>query len=271
MAIFHRGTRRGLRGAAARGRQRDRRGGARRCSTRETLACGGASFPGGVPDGAGFVLLAEADGSRAEAERVRAELVEAAGEGAVGVYAPSDREGVDALWRWRSGLAFAVLARRGGVVAEDIVVPLDRVEEAMDETLEIGRRHDLVGLSFGHAGDGNLHSAFLVDSGATRTSSPAPSSRSRISSTLAVRLGGSVSGEHGLGLLKRGQLARQWGPRALDLHEEIKRLFDPKNLLNPGKKLARPCPASLTRPWRPEADLVTQCYLQVRREIGTPA
>ncbi len=205
----------------------------------ETLACGGASFPGGVPDGAGFVLLAEADGSRDEAERVAAELVEAAGEGAVGVYAPRDREGIDAFWRWRSGLAFSVLARRGGVVAEDIVVPLDRVEEAMDETLEIGRRHDLIGLSFGHAGDGNLHSAFLVS-----PEEPAELHRAELAVSdlfdLAVRLGGSVSGEHGLGLLKRGQLARQWGERALDLHTEIKQLFDPKNLLNPGKKLARP-------------------------------
>jgi glycolate oxidase subunit GlcD len=213
----------------------------------ETLACGAGSFPGGVPEGAGFVLLAEADGSRQEAERVRAELVEAAGAGSVGVYAPNEREGVDAFWRWRSGLAFAVLARRGGVVAEDIVVPLDRVEEAMDETLAIGRRHDLVGLSFGHAGDGNLHSAFLV----------APDDPDELGRAVhaveelfdvAVRLGGSVSGEHGLGLLKRGQLARQWGDRALDLHAEIKRLFDPKNLLNPGKKLARPVPGEAHAP-----------------------
>ena len=54
---------------------------------------------------------------------------------------------------------------------------------------------------------------------------------------LAARTGGSVSGEHGLGLFKRGQLARQWNERALTLHAEIKRVFDPKNLLNPGKKL----------------------------------
>jgi FAD/FMN-containing dehydrogenase len=207
----------------------------------EALDCGRASFPGGVPEGAGFVLLAEADGSRNEAERIQAELVEAAGQGAVGVYAPRDRGGVDAFWRWRSGLAFAVLARRGGVVAEDIVVPLDRVEEVMEETLQIGRRHDLVGLSFGHAGDGNLHSAFLV-------SPDEPDELRRVELAvedlleLTIRLGGSVSGEHGLGLLKRGRLARQWSPRALDLHEQIKQIFDPKNLLNPGKKLARPTP-----------------------------
>jgi FAD/FMN-containing dehydrogenase len=57
--------------------------------------------------------------------------------------------------------------------------------------------------------------------------------------TLAVGLGGSVSGEHGLGLAKRGALARQWPEPALALHEQIKDVFDPKGLLNPGKKLAR--------------------------------
>jgi FAD/FMN-containing dehydrogenase len=56
---------------------------------------------------------------------------------------------------------------------------------------------------------------------------------------LAASLGGSVSGEHGLGVAKRGALALQWPDRALDLHDSIKRLFDPKGLLNPGKKQAR--------------------------------
>jgi glycolate dehydrogenase FAD-linked subunit len=207
----------------------------------ETLACSGASFPGGVPDGSGFVLLAEADGSRDEAERIQAELLEAAGEGALCVHAPRDRSGVEAFWRWRSGVTFAVLARRGGMVAEDVVVPLDRVQEVMEATVEIGRRHDLVGLSFGHAGDGNLHSAFLVAPGDEDELRRVALAVEELFE-LAIRLGGSVSGEHGLGLLKRGRLARQWSPRALDLHEEIKRLFDPKNLLNPGKKVARPVP-----------------------------
>ena len=56
---------------------------------------------------------------------------------------------------------------------------------------------------------------------------------------MAAALGGSISGEHGVGLVKRGALALQWPPAALALHEQIKRVFDPKNLLNPGKKLAR--------------------------------
>jgi glycolate oxidase len=56
---------------------------------------------------------------------------------------------------------------------------------------------------------------------------------------VVAELEGSIAGEHGVGLLKRGQLSRQWSRRAVELHEQIKRLFDPKDLLNPGKKLAR--------------------------------
>ena len=138
-----------------------------------------------------------------------------------------------------------MIARRGGVVSEDIVVPIDRVEEALEQTLEIGRRHDLIGLVVRPRGRRQPALVLPGRPASSRRSSRRAELAVEDLFDLAVRLGGSVSGEHGLGVLKRGQLARQWGPRALELHEEIKRLFDPKNLLNPGKKLARPIGESL--------------------------
>ncbi len=195
------------------------------------IAAAGGSFPGGVPAGASFLVIAEADGTREEAVRLRDELVAVLEESAVAVAAPEPAE----LWRWREGVAFAVIALRGGKSGEDVVVPLDRLAEAIDETVEIGRRHGLQACSWGHAGDGNVHANFVVD-----PRNEAELGRARDGAeevfAMAIRLAGSISGEHGIGWTKRGWLERQWGPRAMELHRELKRVFDPKGLLNPGKK-----------------------------------
>ncbi|MDX6671340.1 MAG: glycolate oxidase [Solirubrobacteraceae bacterium] len=205
------------------------------------LKASAGSFPGAVPEGAGLMVIADADGSAAQAATLRAELVEALGEGALAVHAPESAAEVRELWRWRDGVSIAVTAQRGGKVSEDIVVPLDRLAEAIDETLAIGARHDLQTCSWGHAGDGNLHSTFMVAPGDAEELARATLAAQELFE-LARSLGGSVSGEHGLGLVKGGQLAGQWAPAALALHERVKQAFDPKGLLNPGKKLARPAP-----------------------------
>jgi FAD/FMN-containing dehydrogenase len=203
------------------------------------LAIAAPSLGIDVPPGARFLVIAEADGSAAEAQRLRAEVVEVLGEDALGVHAPDDRRAIAGLWRWRDGVSLAVTAQRGGKVSEDVVVPVDRLAEAIEGTLDIGRRHELVTCSWGHAGDGNLHSTFLVDRDDAAELTSAAAAAEEVFA-LAVELGGSISGEHGVGWVKRGQLARQWGPRALELHAELKRCFDPKDLLNPGKKLVTP-------------------------------
>jgi glycolate oxidase subunit GlcD len=200
-----------------------------------TLDAARGSFPARVPDAAGFLVIAEADGSEAEARRLAGELAEALGDGAVAIHAPTSSAEVAALWRWRDGVSIGVTAQRGGKVSEDIVVPLDRLGEAVERTLAIGRRHGLAACSWGHAGDGNLHSTFMLD-----PSDEAELSRAHAAAddlfALAVELGGSISGEHGTGLVKRGALARQWAPRLLELHAAVKDTFDPKGLMNPGKK-----------------------------------
>jgi FAD/FMN-containing dehydrogenase len=183
-------------------------------------------------------VIAEADGTREQAERLLAELRTVLAERALGVETFATGAGAEALWRWRDGVSIAVSGQRGGKVSEDIVVPLDGLAEAVEETVAIGARHGLEACSWGHAGDGNLHSTFLVDRSSADDLAKAAGAAEDLFA-LAVRLGGSVSGEHGLGIAKRGQLARQWPVAALDLHDRVKRAFDPKGLMNPGKKLSR--------------------------------
>jgi glycolate oxidase subunit GlcD len=202
------------------------------------LAAAAPAFPGSVPDGARFAVIVEADGVQEQAERLRGELRTVLATEALEVETFATGPGAEALWRWRDGVSIAVSAQRGGKVSEDIVVPIDRLAEAVEETVAIGTRHGLDACSWGHAGDGNLHSTFLVD----RSNADELARAERAAEdlfALAVRLGGSVSGEHGLGVAKRGELARQWPAAALDLHDRVKRAFDPKGLLNPGKKLSR--------------------------------
>jgi glycolate oxidase subunit GlcD len=199
----------------------------------ETMRYAGSTFPGEVPDGA-FAVIAEADGSHDEAARVRADLLELFEEDAVALYAPETAAEIAALWTWREGLTMVVGAQRGGKASEDIAVPLDRLAEAIEESLEVGRRLGLPASSWGHAGDGNLHTTFLLDPTDERELELA----ARVSEelfALALRLGGTISGEHGVGFIKRNWLERQLGPRAFELHAAVKRAFDPRNLLNPGK------------------------------------
>jgi glycolate oxidase subunit GlcD len=186
-------------------------------------------------EGDGFLLICDVEGDAAAVARERDELEAALRDaGASSVEAPADgRE----LWRWRDRVSPAVVARRGGKLSEDVAVPLDRLADAVEETVAIGARHELEACSWGHAGDGNLHSTFLLAPGDAAQLERAQAAAEELFA-MAVRLGGTVSGEHGLGVLKRGQLARQWAPAALGAHRAIKRALDPKGLFNPGKKVA---------------------------------
>jgi len=199
-----------------------------------TVSAAAATFPTSL-DPPGLMLIAEADGSRDHAEAVRAELLEAlAADGGRVVHAPRDRSDVTALWRWRDGVSLAVAAQRGGKLSEDIVVPVDRLAEAIEGVLEIGRRHELPACSWGHAGDGNVHATFMVANDDHDQLTRAEAAAHELFA-LAVELGGALSGEHGIGQLKRDELATRWTRTDRRLHTGIKNTFDPKGLLNPGK------------------------------------
>jgi glycolate oxidase subunit GlcD len=197
-----------------------------------TIAIVRGAIPG--PEVSGFVLIAEIDGTEREVAAARAELIEALDTGARTIRSP-DR---DELWAWRESVAWGVAAQRGGKLSEDVVVPVEHLATAVDEVAAIAARHELQGCSWGHAGDGNLHATFLID-----LTDPAELKRAEVAAAevfaMAERLGGSISGEHGVGLVKRGHLGTNWTARERELQLALKAAFDPRNLMNPGKKVVR--------------------------------
>jgi FAD/FMN-containing dehydrogenase len=132
----------------------------------------------------------------------------------------------------------AVSTELGGKASEDIFVPVPRLAEAIGAIHAIGDELGLRACTWGHAGDGNLHATFLLDTGIPGDADRANAAAERLFA-LAISLGGGVTGEHGIGYVKRGQLERQWSETTVALHEQIKRCFDPNGVLNPGKKVAR--------------------------------
>jgi FAD/FMN-containing dehydrogenase len=199
-----------------------------------TMRLAGAGFPAEIPPGK-FCVLAEADGSHDEAARIREWLLEVLGEDAGALHAPERADEIAALWRWREGVTLRVQAHRGGKVSEDVAVPLERLGEAIEESLAIGERLGLPAASWGHAGDGNLHTTYLIDRDADDDRRVAAQASDELFE-VALRLGGTISGEHGVGAVKRRWLERRLGPKAAELHAAVKQAFDPLNLLNPGKK-----------------------------------
>ncbi len=192
------------------------------------------AYPGTVPAGSRFALIAEVDGPGEEARRQAAELRDVLETDALQVDDPRSAE----LWRWREGFNPSVTSLRGGKVGEDIVVPVSRLAEAVQRIRAVGEELAIPTCTWGHAGDGNIHANFVIDPADPRELDRANENTQRFFD-LAVELGGRVTGEHGIGYLKRGQLARQWSEPEILLHERVKHAFDPTGVLNPGKKLAR--------------------------------
>ena len=194
------------------------------------LALAGAGFPGGAPEGAGFLVIAESDTGAQDASA----LADALSAGAIGEVRIVDNPA--GLWRWRDGVGLVVTAARGGKLSDDIAVPVERLAQAVAGVAEIGVRHALTSCSWGHAGDGNLHATFLLDPRDDLAVARARHAADDVLA-LAIELGGTISGEHGIGVLKNGWLRRQWSPAAVAAHEAVKDALDPSGIFNPGKKL----------------------------------
>jgi glycolate oxidase len=194
-----------------------------------------SEFAFGIDESAGALLLVSVDGSREEVERTARVVEDVVRElGGYDVLRSETREDEDKLWDVRRALSPAI--KKFGTLKfnEDVVVPRSRVPELIERVVEIGRRHETFVVNFGHLGDGNIHVNFMCersDSEAVRRA------RAAVGETFAaaVELGGTISGEHGIGYVKAPYLEMALGGATVEAMRRVKRALDPAGILNPGK------------------------------------
>ncbi len=193
-----------------------------------------------LPEGAGALLMIEVDGPRHNLEQAAAVVKSAAEvDGALSVDIAQTEEEVERLWRTRKALSPALRNVAPKKINEDVVVPVSRIPDLIAGLEELSKKNDIQIVNFGHAGNGNIHVNLLTDPDDAEKMARAHHCLDALFN-LVLELGGSLSGEHGVGLEKRDYIDREIDPATLALMHRIRRQFDPKGILNPGKTLPPP-------------------------------
>jgi D-lactate dehydrogenase len=190
-----------------------------------------------LPQGAGALLMIEVDGQAAGMEAAVETIRKAAGNGGLLAFAAATTpKEAEQLWATRKALSPALRKLAPNKLNEDVVVPVSRIPDLIDGLGELSREYDIPIVNFGHAGNGNIHVNLLYDTQDPQQEKNALPCLSRVFD-LVIRLGGTISGEHGIGIAKRDYVSRAIDADTLALMRAIKRQFDPKGILNPGKVL----------------------------------
>ena len=189
----------------------------------------------GLPTDVEAVTLMEVDGHAAEVEDQAARIEQIAREhGARDVRRAATTEEATQLASARR-TAFSALARRAPtVILEDVTVPRSRLAEMVSAIQRIATDHDVTVGTFGHMGDGNLHPTFLTDERNTDEMERVEAALKEVFQE-TIDMGGTITGEHGVGLAKKPFLPSAVGSVAMDLMQRLKKDFDPVGILNPGK------------------------------------
>jgi len=192
-------------------------------------------FAFGLSKEAEAILLVAVDGSREDVEKNAETIERVIGEnGGFDILRARSKEEEDKLWDVRRAISPSLMKYGTLKINEDVVVPRSRVPELVARIEQIGKKYNTFVANFGHAGDGNIHVNFVVD-----REDPEQIVRARecVSETfkLSVELGGTISGEHGIGYVKAQYLTYAIDEPTLEIMKGIKRIFDPKGILNPGK------------------------------------
>jgi len=188
--------------------------------------------PGMLPQDTHAMLMIEMDGATSEIADARLAILQACrNEGLIGAEAVADSK---ALWAARKALSPLLRDIAPKKINEDVVVPVSRLPELLQGLGELSRKYQVANANFGHAGNGNIHVNLLVDPDDPVQMQRAEACLDDVFS-LVLRLNGTLSGEHGVGTEKRAFVGREIDPVTLALMRQIKRVFDPNNVLNPGK------------------------------------
>ncbi|EGV49892.1 FAD-binding oxidoreductase [Candidatus Endoriftia persephone] len=188
-----------------------------------------------LPPEVGALLMIEVDGASHSIEQIAAEVATAATvEGLIEIHQAKTTEEIAALWKTRKALSPALRNVAPKKINEDVVVPVSHIPRLIDELERLSAQSGITIINFGHAGNGNIHVNLLLDPDDPLQMAAGNAALSQLFD-LVLALGGTISGEHGVGLAKRDFVPREIDPPTLELMRAIKRQFDPNNILNPGK------------------------------------
>ena len=189
----------------------------------------------GLPTQADAMLLIEVDGHKEQVEEeIRQITAICRQNGATQLEVAADETQAASLKAARRTTLAALARRKPTTILEDVTVPRSRLPEMVRQIREIAERHNIEIAIFGHAGDGNLHPTAMTDVRDKAEVERVEAAFDEIFQ-VALSLGGTITGEHGVGLKKRRVLPQQIGAVGMQTHKSIKRALDPNNILNPGK------------------------------------
>jgi len=188
----------------------------------------------GLPTQAGALLLIEVDGEKDQLDRQIDRVKSVCEENnMMDVQIAREKAAQDELWKARRSVSASMVRLKPRRINEDISVPRSRIPEMIAQTEIISEKHGVLIVNFGHAGDGNIHVNLLFGD----RSGDDERVRGAVKDVFeaAIGLGGRISGEHGIGLAKRDYIGWNLDAPTLGMMRRVKRMFDPNNILNPGK------------------------------------
>jgi glycolate oxidase len=201
---------------------------------REAIAAIEKLKPVGLPKDAEAILLIELDGHPSAITKEAEKIVDICQQLGAEIKKAEDEDARNQLWASRRAISPALYQIRPTKINEDIVVPRNMVTEMLKRLRKLSEESGIKIVNFGHAGDGNIHVNIMVDKADNDEYTKGLSLVEQIFKD-TLSLGGTISGEHGIGLTKAGYIGMELSKKELEIMEAIKKVFDPKNILNPGK------------------------------------